>query len=100
MYVFDWFFIILYLVKVLVEGIFLDGVNQWVSISENLMLLRNEILYNIDFVDIFWGNLDGYFYCCSVVFRRGDWKFLFGCLGNGDWVVVLEFGFKIQFFFN
>lgn len=62
------------------------------SISENKLFLRIEILYNIDFIDEFWGILDGYFYCCIVVFRRGDWKLFFGCLGNGDWVLLVEIG--------
>ena len=57
---------------------------------------RNEILHNIDPVDTFWGNPDGYSHCRSAAFRRGDWKLLLGCPGNGDWVAAPESGSKTQ----
>ena len=96
MHVSDWFPTILHLAKVSVEGIPLDGVSQWASISENLTPPRNEILHNIDPVDTFWGNPDGYSHCRSAAFRRGDWKLLLGCPGNGDWVAAPESGSKTQ----
>ena len=92
----DWFPTIAHLAEASVETIPLDGVNQWASISENKPSLRTEILHNIDPIDKFWGTPDGYSHCRNAALRRGDWKLLLGCPGNGDWVPAAETGRSTQ----
>ena len=92
----DWFPTLAHLAEVSVEETPLDGVSQWASISENKAPPRKEILHNIDSVDAFWGNPDGYSHCRSAAIRRGDWKLLLGCPGNGDWVPAAESGRRTQ----
>lgn len=53
-YVIDWFLIIVYLLGGFVEDLFLDGYNVWEILSNGEFLLRKEILYNIDFIDVYW----------------------------------------------
>ena len=61
-----------------VEGLLLDGFNQWESISLGISPARNEILHNIDPTDAFWGNPDGFSHCRQAALRRGDWKLHLG----------------------
>ena len=92
----DWFPTLAHLAGASVDAIPLDGVNQWASISENKPSLRKEILHNIDPIDTFWGTPDGYSHCRNAALRRGDWKLLIGCPGNGDWVPAAEMGQSTQ----
>lgn len=91
MHVSDWFPTLAHLAEASVEGLALDGVNQWKSISEGIPSSRKEILHNIDCFDAFLGSPDGC-HCRQAALRRGDWKLLLGCPGNGDWVPAAEMG--------
>lgn len=96
MHVSDWFPTLAYLAGASVEGLPLDGINQWTSISKGTPSLRKEILHNIDIFDSFGGTPDGYSHCRQAALRRGDWKLLLGCPGNGDWVPAAEMGKPTQ----
>lgn len=96
----DWFPTLAHLAGASVEAIPLDGINQWASISENKPSLREEILHNIDPIDTFWGTPDGYSHCRNTALRRGDWKLLIGCPGNGDWVPAAEMSQPTQSYSN
>ena len=96
MHVSDWFPTLAHLAQAPVEGLPLDGNNQWMSISEGTPSLRKEVLHNIDSFDVFWGTPDGYSHCSQAALRRGDWKLLLGCPGNGDWVPPAEMSIPTQ----
>ena len=89
MHVSDWFPTLAHLAEASIEGLALDGVNQWTSISEGTLSSRNEILHNIDCHDSTLGGPNGC-HCRQAALRRGDWKLLIGCPGIGDWVPAAE----------
>lgn len=65
MYFSDWVFILYGCVGGnIIEFVDLDGVDMWIMLLLGLVLLRKELVYNIDFVD--W----------VVVFCYQQWKFV------------------------
>ena len=82
----DWFPTLAHLAAVSVEGLPLDGVNQWKSISEGRPSLRKEVLHNIHCKR----KLQRKSMRCKAALRKGDWKLLIGRLGNGSWIPAPE----------
>ena len=96
MHVSDWFPTLVHLAEASVEGLPLDGVNQWKSISEGTSSSRKELLHNIDCYGVPWGIPDRYLSCRQAALRRGNWKLLLGCPGNGSWIPAAEMDVPAQ----
>ena len=96
MHVSDWFPTLAHVANASVEGLLLDGFNQWESISLGISPARNEILHNIDPAGAFWASPNGFSHCRQAALRRGDWKILIGCPGNGSWVPSPEMKKSVQ----
>ena len=90
MHVSDWFPTFAHLASASIDGLSLDGVNQWKSISKGTPSLRKEILHNMDCKRTTQDSVK-----CKAAFRLGDWKLLLGRRGNDSWIPAPEMDIPI-----